>query len=153
MMILVIGFTCPPSIHFKFITKCDSLFYYNVRQLLLQSATSVIVQSATGITKCDRYSTKKCDRTMHHLIKEIKREQDINSALQHLKRKKLSQEQRLIHDFFSISSVIVKKFRELFVSRANSQYFYMKLHESILQRNVGESEPSSFLIKNGYFGT
>ena len=83
---------------------------------------------------------------MHHLIKEIKREQDINSALQHLKRKKVSQEQRLIHDFFSISSVIVKQFRELFVTRENSQYFYK-------ERNVGESEPSSFLIKNGYFGT
>ena len=96
MMILIIGFTCPPSIHFKFITKCD------------------------------RYSITKCDRTMHHLIKEIKIEQDINSALQHLKRKKVSQEQRLIHDFFSISSVIVKQFRELFVTRENSQYFYMK---------------------------
>ena len=133
MMILIIGFTCPPSIHFKFITKCDSLFYYNVRQLLLQSATTVFVQSATGITKCDnfitkcdRYSITKCARTMHHLFKEIKREQDINSALQHLKRKKVSQEQRLIHNFFSISSVIVKQFRELFVRRENSQYFYMK---------------------------
>ena len=41
MMILIIGLTCPPTIHFKFITKCDSLFllqsatvcYYKVRQL------------------------------------------------------------------------------------------------------------------------
>ena len=24
MMILILGFTCPPTIHFKFITKCDS---------------------------------------------------------------------------------------------------------------------------------
>ena len=47
MMILIIGYTCPPTIHFKFITKCDNC-YYKVRQLiLLQSATSVI-------TKCDR---------------------------------------------------------------------------------------------------
>ena len=38
MMILIIGFTCPPTIHFKFFTKCDSLFYYKVRQVLLQSA-------------------------------------------------------------------------------------------------------------------
>ena len=29
------------------ITKCDSFFYYKVRQVLLQSAT--------GITKCDDY--------------------------------------------------------------------------------------------------
>ena len=42
---LIIGFTCPPTIHFKFITKCDSIFitkcemynkvrqfYYKVRQ-------------------------------------------------------------------------------------------------------------------------
>ena len=42
------GFTCPPTIYFKFITKCNKC-YYKVRQLfLLQSATSVI-------TKCDRY--------------------------------------------------------------------------------------------------
>ena len=66
MMIFIIGLTCPPTIHFKFITKCDSLF-------LLQSATSVITKcdtcykvreshykvrqvlpSATIITKCDR---------------------------------------------------------------------------------------------------
>ena len=40
MMILIIGFTCPPTIHFKFITKCDSVF----------------------ITKCDNFITK-CDRT------------------------------------------------------------------------------------------
>ena len=25
IMIIVIGFTCPPTTHFKFITKCDSL--------------------------------------------------------------------------------------------------------------------------------
>ena len=49
MMILIIGFTCPPSIdpHFKLaiesttsvITKCDIFFYYKVRQFFLQSAT------------------------------------------------------------------------------------------------------------------
>ena len=32
LMILIIGFTCPPTIHFKFITKCNSLFCYKVRQ-------------------------------------------------------------------------------------------------------------------------
>ena len=94
-MTLITRFTCPPTIYFKFITKCDKcyykvrqlfllqsamvcyykarqLFYYKVRQVLLQSATSVItkydryykvwqfyykvrqvLQSATIITKCD----------------------------------------------------------------------------------------------------
>ena len=37
MMILIIGFTCPPTIHFKFITKCDK-WYYKVREVL-QSTT------------------------------------------------------------------------------------------------------------------
>jgi len=52
MMILIIGFTCLPTIHFKFFTKCDSFFitkcdkcYYKVRQEL-QSAT-IVLQSAT----------------------------------------------------------------------------------------------------------
>ena len=43
MMILIIGFTRPPTIHFEFITKCDKRYYklgqvYKVQQLL-QSAT------------------------------------------------------------------------------------------------------------------
>ena len=38
MMTLITGFTCPPTIYFKFITKCDKC-YYKVRQFfLLQSA-------------------------------------------------------------------------------------------------------------------
>ena len=74
MMTLITGFTCPPSIYFKFITKCDSFFYYEVRwpvitkcdsffikkcdkcyykvRQILQSVT-ISLQSATGITKCD----------------------------------------------------------------------------------------------------
>ena len=68
MMTLITGFTCPPTIYFKFITKCDKC-YYKVRQLfLLQSAIicyykvrQVLLQSATGITKCDKFITK-CDR-------------------------------------------------------------------------------------------
>ena len=39
-MIVISGFTCPPTIHFKFITKCDGLFHYKV----LWSV----------ITKCDK---------------------------------------------------------------------------------------------------
>ena len=81
MMTLITVFTYPPTIYFKFITKCDKyyykvrqlfllksavicyykvrqLFHYEVRQVLLQSATGItkcdnLLQSATGITKCD----------------------------------------------------------------------------------------------------
>ena len=76
MMTLITGFTCPPTIYFKFTTKCDKC-YYKVRQLfLLQSAMvcyckvrqlfyykvrQVLLQSAAGITKCDNFITK-CDR-------------------------------------------------------------------------------------------
>ena len=75
MMTLITWFTCPPTIYFKFITKCDKC-YYKVRQLfLLQSAMvcyhkvrqlfyykvrQVLLQSATDITKCDNFITK-CD--------------------------------------------------------------------------------------------
>ena len=48
MMTLIIGFTCPPTIHFKFITKCDSLFYYKVRW-------SVITKCDNLIAKCERW--------------------------------------------------------------------------------------------------
>ena len=47
MMIFIIGFTCPPTIHFKFITKCNSLFYYKVRQLFYYKVRQVLLQSAT----------------------------------------------------------------------------------------------------------
>ena len=52
-MTLIIGFACPPTILFKFITKCDSFFYYKVRQVLFQSAT--------GITKCASTRTSFLD--------------------------------------------------------------------------------------------
>ena len=52
---LIIGFTCPPTIHFKFIIKSDK-FYYKLRQLIL-------LRSATGISKCATIITK-CDRTL-----------------------------------------------------------------------------------------
>ena len=70
------GLTCPPTIHFKLITKClkcyykvrqlmllrsamvcyykvRQLCYYKVRHVLLQCAT-ILLQRAIGITKCDR---------------------------------------------------------------------------------------------------
>ena len=42
-MTLITGFTCPSTIYFKFITKCDKC-YYKVRRLL-QSATVQTLQS------------------------------------------------------------------------------------------------------------
>ena len=68
LMILIIGFTCPPTVHFKFIIKCNKCSY-KVRQLiLLQRAMvcyfkvrQVFLQSATGITKCDNFISI-CDR-------------------------------------------------------------------------------------------
>ena len=70
MMTLITGFTCPPTIYFKFITKCDKCYYkvrqlfllqsamvcyYKVRQLFYYKVRQVLLQSATGITKCDDY--------------------------------------------------------------------------------------------------
>ena len=61
-LFLNIGFTCPSTIYFKFITKCDSLFYYKVRwsvitmrQLFYHKVRQVLLQSAKGITKCDNF--------------------------------------------------------------------------------------------------
>ena len=53
-MILILGFTCPQTIHFKFITKCDKC-YYKVRQFcykvqrLLKSATASTVSFKQAI--------------------------------------------------------------------------------------------------------
>ena len=60
---LITGFTCPPTIYFKFITKCDSFFYYKLRWSVITKCDGffyykvlqVLLQSATGITKCDDY--------------------------------------------------------------------------------------------------
>ena len=94
-MTLITGFTCPPTIYFKFITKCDSFFnykvrwsvitkcdsffitkcdkcYYKVRQVL-QSVT-ILLQSATGITKCDDYYKVRRllqSATVHQMVKVI----------------------------------------------------------------------------------
>ena len=75
-MTLITVFTCPPTIYFKFITKCDKYYYkvrqlfllqravicyYKVRQLFHYEVRQVLLQSATGITKSDDFITK-CDR-------------------------------------------------------------------------------------------
>ena len=74
-MTLITGYTCPPTIYFKFITKCDKCYYkvrqlfllqsaivcyYKVRQLFYYKVQQVLLQSATGIAKCDNFITK-CD--------------------------------------------------------------------------------------------
>ena len=53
MMILIIGFTCLPTSHFKFITKCDKC-YYKLRQLILLQSVMVCYYSFF-ITKFDSY--------------------------------------------------------------------------------------------------
>ena len=55
-MIPIIGFTCPPTVHFKFITKCDKC-YYKVRQVL-QSAT-ILLQSATVLSLCSLFEPRE----------------------------------------------------------------------------------------------
>ena len=60
MMILIIGFTCPPTIHFKFITKCDKYddygrklrvrFYWIKRRSFYQTFSVSVVWLQT-ITK------------------------------------------------------------------------------------------------------
>ena len=71
MMTLIIGFTCPPTIYFKFITKCDKC-HYKVRQpFSLQSATAFLLQSATSvITKCDSFFITKSDKC-YYKVREV----------------------------------------------------------------------------------
>ena len=53
-MILIIGFTCPPIIHFKFIILSATAYYYTVRWSV--------------ITNCYIFLSKKCD----NLIKKVR---------------------------------------------------------------------------------
>ena len=54
-MILIIGFTCPPTMHFKFITKCNKRSY-KVRQLVLLQRAMVCYFKVRQLffTKCDK---------------------------------------------------------------------------------------------------
>ena len=51
MMILINGFTCPPNIHFKFVTKCDKC-YYKVRQLILLESPMVFYYKVRKLLYC-----------------------------------------------------------------------------------------------------
>ena len=51
LILVIVGFTYPPTMHFKFITKCGKcyyklrqLVYYEVRQVALQCATILLLQ-------------------------------------------------------------------------------------------------------------
>ena len=61
MMTLSTGFTCPPTIYFQFIKKCDKCDY-KVRQLFYYKVENVLWPSETDLTKCDNFITK-CDST------------------------------------------------------------------------------------------
>ena len=54
-MILIIGFTCSPTMHFKFITKCNKRSY-KVRQLILLQRAMVCYFKVRQLffTKCDK---------------------------------------------------------------------------------------------------
>ena len=85
-MTLVTVLTCPPTIYFKFITKCDKLVitksdiffikksamicYYKVRSLFHYKVRQVLLLSATGITNCDNFITK-CD--MYYKVRRLLR--------------------------------------------------------------------------------
>ena len=56
----IVVINCPPTIHFKFITKCVKC-YYKVRWSVIKSATAflfesetILLQSVSMITKCER---------------------------------------------------------------------------------------------------
>ena len=55
-MMLIIGFTCPLTMHFKLITKCNKCSY-KVRQLILLQRAMVCYFKVRQLffTKCDRY--------------------------------------------------------------------------------------------------
>ena len=54
-MILIIGFTCPPTMHFKFITKCNKCSLKVRRLILLQRAMVCYFKvRQLFFTKCDK---------------------------------------------------------------------------------------------------
>ena len=46
LILLIVGFTCPPTMHFKFITKCGKCCY-KLRQLVYNKVRQVVLQCAT----------------------------------------------------------------------------------------------------------
>ena len=53
--------SCPPTIHFKFITKCDTFFYYKAWGSVTRKCNKRYDKVRyIGITKCDRTDVESC---------------------------------------------------------------------------------------------
>ena len=68
-MILVVDFICPPTNHFGFVVecggvvaRCDSVFCCGVRKLFYFGVRQVLLQNATGAAECDGFVAAVCDR-------------------------------------------------------------------------------------------
>ena len=112
-MTLITGFTCPPTIYFKFITKCDKCYYkvrqlfllqsamvcyYKVRQLYYSKVRQVLLQSATGITKCDNFITK-CDR--YYKVRRLLQSATVHTVVFHVSIFTVSVSATLLRKAFS----------------------------------------------------
>ena len=83
MMILIIGFTCPPIIHFKFITLSAQLIITVCGGPLLQIATSFLLKVRQFDYKVRQVLqsptiTTRCYRTHHAKSKKRKQQLDDN---------------------------------------------------------------------------
>ena len=65
-MVLIIGFTCPTTIHFKFITKCDRFFYYKLRKLFYYKVRQVLERVNTVFQSFRSFTQTK--RASKHFI-------------------------------------------------------------------------------------
>ena len=110
MLTLITGFTCPPTIYFKFITKCDSYFYYKVRWSV--------------ITKCDSFFITKCDNCYYKVRQVL---QSVTILLQSATVQTMHLEPQ------SLKSIIISQSQSLLVknksfgSRANRKQQHHRL--------------------------
>ena len=104
------GFTCPPTIHFKLITKClkcyyrvrqfillrsamvcyykvRQLFYYKVRQVLLKCATIFISKSdryykvwQNNVTLCLAMTTRPVSEPKYWILRQLPRYIAVNKS-------------------------------------------------------------------------
>ena len=51
LILLIVGFTCPPTVYFTFITKCGKCCY-KLRQLVT-SLLQPVTNATSGTTMCD----------------------------------------------------------------------------------------------------
>ena len=64
MVILIIGFTCPPTIHLKFITKCDKC-YYKAREVLQSTTLQLYRPSERTLVHTLCLADVKCHSCKH----------------------------------------------------------------------------------------